>query len=68
LLGIQTACFLNDGTVETFGLVLGMLAIAFGVAAFVGADLSVLPNLLILIGPSIALPSTLGGEGLHTGR
>src|SRR6266571_4175674 len=62
LMGAQAVRFLNHIPIRTFSLVLGIAAVAFGVAAFVGTDLPVLPIVLILIGASILLPARLGGE------
>jgi len=62
LLGAQVVRFFNGIRMRTFSLVLGIAAVAFGVAAFVGADLPVMPIVLILIGVSIVLPTSVGGE------
>jgi hypothetical protein len=53
MLGLNVVRYLNGIPVGIFSISLGFAAIAFGVAKFVGADLPVLPILLILIGASI---------------
>ena len=53
MLGLNVARYVNGIPVSTFSISLGFAAVAFGVARFVGADLPVLPILLILIGASI---------------
>jgi hypothetical protein len=53
MLGLNVARYMNGIPIGTFTICLGFAAIAFGVARFVGADLPVLPILLILIGASI---------------
>ena len=52
MLGLNVARYQNGIPVGNFTVFLGLAAIAFGVARFVGADLPVLPVLLILIGAS----------------
>jgi hypothetical protein len=62
LVGAQAACVLNQIPIRSFSLVLGLAAIGFGLAAFVGTDVPVLPIILVLIGVSMLLPARLGGE------
>jgi hypothetical protein len=65
LMGAQAVRFMNHIRVRTFSFVLGIAAFAFGLAAFVGTDLPVLPIVLVLIGVSILLPARLGGEHVY---
>jgi hypothetical protein len=53
MLGLNIVRYLNDIPVSRFTILLGFAAMAFGLVRLVGADLPVLPILLILIGASI---------------
>jgi hypothetical protein len=53
MLGLNAVRYVNGIRMSTFTIVLGILALVFGVAEFVGSSLPVLPVLLILIGASI---------------
>lgn len=53
MLGVNAVRRLNGITPSAFTVVLGVLAIAFGVAEMIGTSLPVFPLALILIGASI---------------
>ena len=62
LLGAQAVRSVNDIPIRTSGIVLGVLALCFGAAEFLGVGLPVFPVLLVLIGLSLVLPSRTGSE------
>jgi hypothetical protein len=62
LVGAQAVRVLKQIPIRSFSLLLGIAAMGFGLAAFVGTDVPVLPIILVLIGVSILLPARLGGE------
>jgi hypothetical protein len=53
MLGLNAARWMNGLRTSTFTIVVGVAALALGVAQVVGTDLPVFPLLLILIGASI---------------
>ncbi len=53
MLGLNAARYMNGIRMSNFTIVVGMLALVFGVAEFVGTSLPVFPVLLILIGATI---------------
>lgn len=53
MLGLNIVRYINGIRMRTFTIVLGALAILFGIAELAGSHWSVLPILLILIGASI---------------
>ena len=55
MLGVNVVRYLNDITMSKATLVLGILALIFGISDFVGVALPFLPILLILVGAAITL-------------
>jgi hypothetical protein len=55
LLGVNLVRYRNDITLSGTGVLLGLLAIIFGVASFVGLELPFVAILLIVVGASIIL-------------
>ena len=53
MLGLNFARFLNGIRVSGFTVVVGLIAIGSGVTDIIGADLPILPIILILIGASL---------------
>lgn len=55
MLGLNAARYLNAIEMSGFTLVLGVIALLTGIGDFIGAELPVLPILLILVGAHIIL-------------
>jgi hypothetical protein len=55
MLGINLARYLNNIRMSSFTIVLGVLALLFGLSDFVGLNLPFFPILLILIGINIII-------------
>ena len=59
ILGLMAIRYLYGIKVNAFWLVLGLVALAFGISSVFGLDIPVLPILLIIIGVNIVLKPLL---------
>ncbi len=62
MLGLNYARYMNGIPMSNFTLVLGVIALLTGLASLVGADLPLIPILLIIIGAGMLLKPMMGKE------